>query len=86
MESDPGLEPGVAIVAETWWQAQSARKALKVEWDTAAGSPSATSQSSQGFAEKAVQLLKEPPGHTLRTYGDVDAAFKSAAKVVEAVY
>jgi isoquinoline 1-oxidoreductase beta subunit len=86
LESDPGLEPGVAIVADTWWQAQAARKALKVEWDTAAGSPTAAAQSSQGFAEKAAQLLQQPPGHTLRAYGDVDAAFQSAAKVVEAVY
>ncbi|MGA8043462.1 MAG: molybdopterin cofactor-binding domain-containing protein, partial [Terracidiphilus sp.] len=81
-----GLLSGVAIVADTWWQAQAARRALKVEWDVAAGSPSAATQSSQAFAEKAQQLLKEPPGHTLRTYGDVDGGFKSASKVVEAVY
>ncbi len=86
VESDPGLEPGIAIVADTWWQAQAARRALKVEWDTAAGSTMATAQSSPAFAEKAEQLLKEPPGHTLRSYGDVDGAFKSASKVVEAVY
>lgn len=86
VDSDPGLEPGVAIVADTWWQAQSARRALKVEWDTAAGSPTAVGQSSQGFADKAAELLKQPPGHTLRSYGDVDGAFKSAAKVVEADY
>ncbi len=86
LESDPGLEPGVAIVADTWWQAQSARKALKVEWDTTAGSSTAAAQSSAAFAEKAAQLLKQPPGHTLRTYGDLDGAFQSATKVVEAVY
>lgn len=86
IDSDPGLEPGIAIVAATWWQAQAARKALKVEWDVTAGSPTADKQSSQGFDEKAAQLLKEPVGHTLRTYGDPDGALKSAAKVVEAVY
>ncbi len=86
VDSDPGLEPGVAIVAETWWQAQAARRALKVEWDTAAGSPTAATQSSKGFDDKAAQLLKQPPGHTLRSYGDVDAACKSAAKIVEASY
>ena len=86
IESDPGLEPGIAIVAETWWQAQAARRALKVEWDATAGSPTADQQSSQGFNEKAAQLLKEPAGHTLRSYGDVDGALKSAAKVVDAVY
>ncbi len=86
LESDPGLEPGIAIVADTWWQAQAARKALKVEWDTAAGSPTAAAQSSAGFATKAAELLKQPPGHTIRAYGDVDGALKSAAKVVEADY
>lgn len=86
VQSDPGLEPGVAIVADTWWQAQAARKALKVEWDTAAGSPTAAAQSSHGFEEKAAQLLQQPPAHTLRSYGDTDAAFNSATKRVEADY
>jgi isoquinoline 1-oxidoreductase subunit beta len=84
--SDPGIEPGIAIVADTWWQAHAARKALKVEWDFAAGSPSAPSQSSQTFADQAEKLLKQPPAHTIRTYGSVDTAFTSAAKTVEATY
>ena len=86
IESDPGLEPGVAIVAETWWQAQAARKALQVEWDVAAGSPNATKLSSAGLEAQAAELLKHPPAHTLRGYGEVDAALQSAAKKVEAVY
>ncbi|HUX45284.1 MAG TPA: molybdopterin cofactor-binding domain-containing protein [Terracidiphilus sp.] len=86
VESDPGLEPGIAIVADTWWQAQAARKALKVEWDTAAGSAHAAEQSSADFAQKAAQLLKNPPGHTVRSYGDSDGALRSAEKVVQAAY
>ena len=79
---EPGMEPGIAIVADTWWQAQQARKQLKVDWDLG---PAAT-QSSEGFAAKAAELLKAPPANTLRKYGDVDAALKSSAKVVEATY
>ncbi len=30
---EPGMEPGIAIVADNWWRAQQARKQLKVEWD-----------------------------------------------------
>jgi isoquinoline 1-oxidoreductase beta subunit len=80
--NEPGMEPGVAIVADSWWQAQQARRALKVDWDFGLGK----AQSSDGFAKKAAALLKTAPENTMRSYGDVDGALKSAAKVVEAVY
>ena len=86
LDSDPGLEPGVAIVADTWWHAHAARRALKIEWDFAAGSPTAAAQSSQGFADQAAKLLKQAPEHTIHSYGKVDEAFQSAAKTVEATY
>jgi isoquinoline 1-oxidoreductase beta subunit len=79
---EPGMEPGVAVVADTWWQAQSARKSLKIDWDYGRGE----SQNSDEFAKHAGELVKSPPAITVRSYGDVDAALKSAAKVVEAVY
>jgi isoquinoline 1-oxidoreductase beta subunit len=77
-----GIEPGVAIVADTWWQAQSARRALKVEWNFGPGA----TQSSDNFAARAAELLKAPPSGTLRSYGDVDSALASAAKVIDATY
>ena len=84
---EPGMEPGIAIVADSWWQAQQARKQLKVDWDLG---PAAT-QSSEGFQKRAKELLEAPPGKTVRKYGDVDGALKAAsttqgAKVVEATY
>jgi isoquinoline 1-oxidoreductase beta subunit len=79
---EPGMEPGVAIVAETWWQAQQARKQLRVDWDLGP----AAAQSTEGFRKRAEELLKAPPANTLRKYGDVEAALKSSAKVVEAIY
>jgi isoquinoline 1-oxidoreductase beta subunit len=79
---EPGIEAGVAIVADTWWQAQQARKQLKVDWDLGP----AVSQSSEVFAKRAAELLQAAPATTIRKYGDVDAALKSSAKVVEATY
>jgi isoquinoline 1-oxidoreductase subunit beta len=77
-----GLVGGVAIVADTWWAAQSARKQLKVEWRE---NPTA-SQSTKAFATKAVELGPQPPARWLRNDGKVDEALTSAAKVVEAAY
>jgi len=79
---EPGMEAGVAIVADTWWQAQQARKQLKVDWDPGPGA----AQSSEGFAKRAAELLQTPPSITVRTYGDVDSLLKSSPKVVEATY
>ncbi|MGA9668496.1 MAG: molybdopterin cofactor-binding domain-containing protein, partial [Terracidiphilus sp.] len=79
---EPGMEPGIAIVADTWWQAQQARKQLKVDWDLGP----AVSQSTEGFKKRAAELLAAPPANTVRKYGDVDGALKSSAKVVEATY
>jgi isoquinoline 1-oxidoreductase beta subunit len=77
-----GLLGGVAIVADTWWAAQSARAKLRVTWTEG---PTAE-QSSAGFAAKAAELSKQPPQRRLRVDGDVDAALQSAARVVAAEY
>ncbi|HLG04734.1 MAG TPA: xanthine dehydrogenase family protein molybdopterin-binding subunit [Gemmatimonadales bacterium] len=77
-----GLLGGVAILADTWWAARSAREKLQVTWNEG---PTAA-QSSTGFAKQAAELAKAPPQRSLRKDGDPDAALAGAAKVVKAEY
>ena len=81
VQNEPGLEPGIAIVADTWWAAQSARQKLNVKWDEGPGA----NQSSENFAKRA-QELSQSGGRTLKNDGDFDASLKDAAKVIEAAY
>lgn len=82
VDGEPGREGGVAIVAETWWAAQSARKKLNIQWDEGP----AAAQSSEGFAAKAQEIAKAGPGKSLKKDGDVEEGLKGAAKQLEAAY
>jgi len=74
-----GLMPGVAVVAETWWQANEARRQLKVDWVTG------HVDSSADYARQA-EALRADSGQTLRSDGDVEAALAAAGQIVEASY
>ena len=73
---------GVAVVADTWWQANTALKKLPIEWDLG---PNA------GFDDEELTELLESGLDADEAFignetGDVDAAFSEADRMVEAVY
>ena len=72
---------GVAVIADTFWQAKVARDALRIDWDEGAMQTFSTSQMMQQFREKA-----KTPGASVRKEGDASAALAGAAKKIEAVY
>jgi isoquinoline 1-oxidoreductase beta subunit len=72
---------GVAVVAESWWQARQARDALNITWDEG---PNKALNSDAVFKALAEGLSK--PGATIKKQGDVTAALGAGAKKVEATY
>ncbi len=73
---------GVAVVADSWWQARKARDALKIEWDGAA-----TTALNDGAILRGLRLSSEKSaGLVARKEGDADAALKAATRVVRAEY
>ena len=77
-----GSMSGVAIVGDSWWYADNARKKLKVVWNEG---PTAN-DSTVAFAKRAASMATEKPQSTSRSDGDVEAALGSAAKSLEASY
>jgi isoquinoline 1-oxidoreductase beta subunit len=67
-----GLTSGVAVVADSTWNAFSAADALKIQWDLGP----VASQNSAEMAKQAEQLAKSTP----------PAPFPAGAKVIEAAY
>ncbi len=85
VEPTNDLFGGVAIVADSWWLAQTARTKLKVTWDFG---PNAV-DSSEAFAIKAKEIapnLPTAPQQVQRKDGDAEAALASAAKTAEGAY
>ncbi len=77
------ISDGVAVVANSWWQAKKARDLLSIQWDEGAGA----ALSDASVIDGTRQALKT--GKVLeitKPQGDVVSALKGAAKVLEAEY
>src|SRR5881396_838902 len=76
-----GCAAGVAVVADTYWQAAEGRRALEIEWDE--GNSGALDSAS---IRAQLLALAEQPGIVAQTIGDATAALAGAAKRIDAVY
>lgn len=76
-------ETGVAVVADTWWQAKKALDALPVVWDSGPNKSASTAK----FAEVLKEgLTSEKDVFVGNTSGNAVAAIAAAPVKVEAVY
>jgi isoquinoline 1-oxidoreductase beta subunit len=73
---------GVAVVADNMWRALAAAETVKPQWDDSA----AEKRGSAELFAQYKEIAKKPGAAVAEQAGDVDQAFASAAKVVEAVY
>jgi isoquinoline 1-oxidoreductase beta subunit len=72
---------GVAVVADSTWQAIAGRKALTVEWNAGAGAE----ESSEKQRATCAEMVKGS-GKELRKIGEPAKSFEGAAKKIEAEY
>jgi isoquinoline 1-oxidoreductase beta subunit len=72
---------GVAVIADTWWQAKQARDALDIEWNS--GRAARIDNASIYAGLKAAASGK---GLEVRKQGDADAGWRASSRRVEATY
>ena len=72
---------GVAVVADSYWQAKKAKDVLQVQWD---GGPNASSDMKSIW--EGLRQAAQMPGAVFREHGDVDSGMSQAAKTVESTY
>ncbi len=76
-----GIAEMVAIVGDSTWECMQAKKALKVEWEKTSKLVSTTD-----YEAELTSLIKKAPKEAARKDGDVEKAFKKAAKVIDRTF
>ncbi len=74
-------DTAVAVVADSWWQANTALEALPIEWEGGNAD-----YSSADFEAQLDEGLTADEAYVGNDAGDVKAAFEAADQVVEATY
>src|SRR5437016_8920077 len=73
---------GVAVIADTWYQAKTALDKMPVEWDV----PPKHAAFNSANMRAALIAAMDKPGRVRVNLGDCDSAFSGSAKIVEATY
>ena len=76
------LRSGVAVLADSFWQAKSALDVVQIEWDEGDGAKIST----DGYIAQARAAVAKSGSVGGAKLGDIAPAFASASKVVEGVY
>ena len=77
-----GNVPGVAVIADSWWQAKQALASLTIEWTP---SPHA-SLSSDGIMQQLRTAAGGDAGIPFRSYGDAQELLNNSARTLDATY
>ena len=72
---------GVAVVADSYWQAKKAKDLLQIQWD---GGPNANND--QKSIWEGMRAASDQPGAVFREQGNVETGMSQAVKKVEATY
>ena len=73
---------GVAVVADSWYQAKTAIDKMPIEWDV----PPANAAFNSANMRAALLNALDRPGRVQANQGDLEAGFARAARIVEATY
>ena len=77
-----GDAPGVAIIADSWWQAKQALRALNVQWNTG---PHAALDSAQ-IMRTLREAAQHDEGLPLRSVGEAKEAIAKGPRVLDVTY
>jgi isoquinoline 1-oxidoreductase subunit beta len=75
------IDDGVAVVADTYWQAKVARDSLKVTWDNGPGAKLSSASIAMGLLNAL-----DKPSASVKKAGDANAELAKAGKKIEATY
>ena len=76
------IPDGVAVVADSWWRANSARKQLQVQWDEGAGA----SLNDKAMIESLRAASRSGTPLPLKAQGDPEAVIAASQRVVRREY